>query len=61
MNGSGKVLVRAYAKDATRFAFRFEKGDLQESSTREIEYTFNTEKSSDHACIHGDIHGLYSI
>ena len=42
-DGSGKVLVRAYAKDATRFAFRFEKGDLQESSTREMEYTFNKE------------------
>ncbi len=42
-DGSGKVLIKAYAKGAVRFAFRFEQGDLQESSTREIEHTFNKE------------------
>ncbi len=40
-DGSGEVLVTVYAKDAVRFAFRFEGGDLQENSTREMEHTFS--------------------
>ncbi len=42
-DGSGKVLVSAYAKDAVRFAFKIEEGDLQQSSTREIAHTFSRE------------------
>ena len=40
-DGTGRVSVRAFAKNATRYAFRFGGDDLLESSTGSIEYTFS--------------------
>lgn len=39
-NGSGKVQVSATAKNATRYAFRFESADQLESQTGTMEYTY---------------------
>lgn len=39
-DGSGTVQVTASADNATRYAFRFDNGDLQESPSGSTEYTF---------------------
>lgn len=42
-DGSGVVQVKATATNAVRYAFRFENGELQESTTGIMEYTFSEE------------------
>ncbi|MEH6678893.1 MAG: glycoside hydrolase family 16 protein [Sediminicola sp.] len=42
-NGSGIVQISVSAKNAVRYAFRIENGDLQESPTGSIEYVFTKE------------------
>ncbi|HET8737916.1 MAG TPA: glycoside hydrolase family 16 protein [Pricia sp.] len=42
-NGSGTVQVSASAKNAVRYAFRFENGDLQENASGSIEHKFPKE------------------
>lgn len=39
-DGSGVIQVTATAKNAVRYAFRFENGDLQDSQSGTIEHTF---------------------
>src|SRR5690606_25743784 len=40
-DGSGKVVITATAKDATRYAFRIDTGDMLESQTGILEHQFN--------------------
>lgn len=40
-DGSGKVTITATAKNATRYAFRVDTGDMIESPTGNLEYQFN--------------------
>lgn len=42
-DGSGVLQVKATAKNAVRYAFRLNNGDLQESTSGEMEYTFSQE------------------
>lgn len=42
-DGSGLVQVTAAANNAVRYAFRFDNGDVQESTSGSIEYTYSNE------------------
>ena len=42
-DGSGKIEVTAFEKNAVRYAFRFDTGDLIESESGRIEHTFSKE------------------
>ena len=46
-DGSGVVQVTATAKNAVSYAFRFDNGDVQESTSGTMEYTFTEEGTYD--------------
>ena len=50
-DGSGKVKVTATAKNAVSYAFRFNNGDVQESTSGTMEYTFNEEGTYDSSVV----------
>ena len=42
-DGSGMVQVSAYAEDAVRYAYRFDGGELEETTSRTMNHTFDRE------------------
>jgi beta-glucanase (GH16 family) len=48
-DGSGEVRVSAYAKDAVRYAYRFDNGELQETSSRTMNQTFSQEGTNSYS------------
>lgn len=50
-DGSGKIEVTAFEKNAVRYAFRFDKGDLIESESGRIEHTFSTAGLHSHTVV----------
>lgn len=50
-DGSGKIEVTAFEKNAVRYAFRFDKGDLIESESGRIAHTFTAEGLHSHTIV----------
>lgn len=50
-DGSGVIQVTATATNATRFAFRFDNGDVQESNSGTMEYTFSEEGTNTYSVV----------
>ncbi len=50
-DGSGVIQVTATANNATRYAFRFDNGDVQESNSGTMEYTFSEEGTNTYSVV----------